>query len=69
MAFKTHELLDRFLDATQMVVNRHDILRTAIVYENLSTPAQVVWREASLSVTELHLDPANGPIVNQLAEN
>ncbi|KAK3815516.1 MAG: Non-ribosomal peptide synthetase module [Benniella sp.] len=68
MAFETRELLDKYLDAIQMVMNRHDILRTAIVYENLSTPAQVVWREASLSVTELHLEPSDGPIVDQLKQ-
>jgi len=67
-AFETRELLDKYLDAVQMVVNRHDILRTAILHENLSTPAQVVWRQASLSVTELELDTSNGPIVDQLKQ-
>ncbi|KAF9347661.1 hypothetical protein BGX26_000867 [Mortierella sp. AD094] len=46
--------------------DRHDILRTAAVWEGLSTPAQVVLREAKLSVTELSLSPADGPIVEQL---
>ncbi|KAK3815515.1 MAG: Non-ribosomal peptide synthetase module [Benniella sp.] len=68
MAFETRELLDKYLDAIQMVMNRHDILRTAVLHENLSTPAQVVWREASLSVTELELDPSSGPIVHQLKQ-
>ncbi|KAK3805044.1 MAG: syringopeptin synthetase C [Benniella sp.] len=68
MAFKNRNLLDRYLEAIQMVVNRHDILRTAIVHENLSTPAQVVWRQASLSITELMLDPSNGPIPDQLKQ-
>jgi len=68
MAFETRELLEKYLEATQMVVNRHDILRTAVLYEYLSTPAQVVWRRAPLSITELRLDPSNGPIVNQLKQ-
>ena len=68
MAFETREILDRYLDAVQMVVNRHDILRTAVLHENLSTPAQVVLRQASLSVTELELDPSSGPIVDQLKQ-
>ncbi|KAF9346730.1 hypothetical protein BGX34_003688, partial [Mortierella sp. NVP85] len=68
LAFKTRELLDKYLDAVQMVVNRHDILRTAIVHEHLSTPAQVVGRHASLSVTELELDPSSGPILDQLKQ-
>ncbi|KAK3807038.1 MAG: Non-ribosomal peptide synthetase module [Benniella sp.] len=68
MAFETRELLDKYLEAIQMVVNRHDILRTAILYENLSTSTQVVWRRAPLSITELELDPSNGPISDQLKQ-
>jgi len=67
-AFKTRELLDKYLDAVQMVVNRHDILRTAIVHDHISTPAQVVRRQASLSVAKLALDPSNGPILDQLKQ-
>ncbi|KAF9345583.1 hypothetical protein BGX34_004632, partial [Mortierella sp. NVP85] len=68
MAFETRELLDKYLGSVQMVVNRHDILRTAVLHENLSTPAQVVWRQAPLSITELQLDPSNGPIPDQLKQ-
>ncbi|KAF9944934.1 hypothetical protein BGZ70_004206, partial [Mortierella alpina] len=50
------------------VVDRHDSLRTAIMWEHLSTPAQVVMRQASLSVTEHSLDPLDGPIVDQLTQ-
>ncbi|KAF9345401.1 hypothetical protein BGX34_004801, partial [Mortierella sp. NVP85] len=67
-AFETRELLGKYLEAIQMIVSRHDILRTAIVSENLSTPAQVVWRQASLSITELLLDPSNGPIPDQMKQ-
>jgi len=66
MSFETRELLDRYLEAMQMIADRHDILRTAVLHENLSVPAQVVWRQASLSVNELELDPLNGPILDQL---
>jgi hypothetical protein len=68
LAFDTRQLLDKYIKAVQMVVNRHDILRTAIFHENLSTPAQVVRRQASLSVTELELDPSDGLIVDQLKQ-
>ncbi|KAF9991368.1 hypothetical protein BGZ80_009184, partial [Entomortierella chlamydospora] len=34
---------------------------------SLSMPAQVVLRQAQLSITELSLDPANGPIWEQLS--
>ncbi|WP_387468472.1 condensation domain-containing protein, partial [Photorhabdus sp. RM323S] len=66
MVFANRALLDRYLAAMQQVVNRHDILRTAFVWQGLSGPAQVVWRQATLSVTELTLDPAEGPVSEQL---
>ncbi|CAO3572922.1 unnamed protein product [Mortierella alpina] len=65
-AFDNREVLDQYLAATQQIMDRHDILRTAFMWENLSVPAQVVLRNASLPVTELTLDPADGPIVQQL---
>ena len=68
VAFETRDLLDRYLGAIQMVVNRHDILRTAILHEDISTPAQVVWRQAPLSVTEVQIDPSNGPVSDQLKQ-
>ncbi|KAG0197481.1 hypothetical protein BGX33_000569, partial [Mortierella sp. NVP41] len=68
MAFDTKEKMDRFLAAFQQVVDRHDILRTSFVWETLSSPAQVVWREAPLSITELQLNPDQGSVVQQLME-
>ncbi|MCG1048623.1 non-ribosomal peptide synthetase [Mycetohabitans sp. B6] len=67
LAFDSRALLDRYLHAVQQVIHRHDILRTAFVWQGLTIPAQVVWRYAPLSVTELTLDPVNGPIAEQLA--
>ncbi|KAF9085584.1 hypothetical protein BGX27_003414, partial [Mortierella sp. AM989] len=66
MSFESKDILDRYLEAVQKVVNRHDILRTAVMWENLSTPAQVVLRHATLSVTELSLSLVDGPIEEQL---
>ncbi|KAF9342601.1 hypothetical protein BGX26_007207, partial [Mortierella sp. AD094] len=66
MSFDNRDILNRYLDAMQNVVDRHDILRTAIMWENLSTPAQVVLRHAALSVTELSLDPKDGSIADQI---
>ncbi|UJD76475.1 non-ribosomal peptide synthetase [Photorhabdus luminescens] len=68
MAFADRKLLDRYLAAVQQVINRHDILRTAFIWQGLSVPAQVVCRQVRLSVTELILDPADGPISEQLAQ-
>ncbi|WP_445497013.1 amino acid adenylation domain-containing protein [Photorhabdus sp. SF281] len=69
MAFADRPLLDRYLAAVQQVINRHDILRTAFIWEGLSVPAQVVCRQVRLSVTELTLDPADGPVSDQLAQH
>ncbi|KAF9898851.1 hypothetical protein EC991_010256, partial [Linnemannia zychae] len=66
LAYDDRASLDRYLATMQQIVNRHDVMRTAFVWENLSAPVQVVWRNAPLSITELKLDPANGPITEQL---
>ncbi|BCQ27138.1 hypothetical protein NK8_53270 (plasmid) [Caballeronia sp. NK8] len=67
LAFDSRARLDAWLDALQQVVKRHDILRTAFIYDALSTPAQVVLREAPVSLDEIELDPTHGPIAEQLA--
>ncbi|NVH78471.1 non-ribosomal peptide synthetase, partial [Paraburkholderia sp. JPY432] len=66
MAFAGRDLLERYLAAVQRVVDRHDILRTSFVWEGLSSPAQVVWRQARLEVVEVELDEAEGPAPEQL---
>nr|WP_245322598.1 non-ribosomal peptide synthetase [Bradyrhizobium valentinum] len=66
MAFASRDLLDRYLAAVQRVIDRHDILRTSIAWDGLSAPAQVVWRQASLVVTEIVLD-RDSPAHEQLA--
>ncbi|KAF9344823.1 hypothetical protein BGX26_003855, partial [Mortierella sp. AD094] len=68
MSFDNRDILDRYLDAVQKVVDRHDILRTAFIWENLTTPAQVVLRHTPLPIKELALDPLNGPITDQMME-
>ncbi|KAI8345257.1 condensation domain-containing protein [Mortierella sp. GBAus27b] len=68
IAFENKDLLDRYLQASQKVVDRHDILRTAFVWKDISTPPQVVWRHATIPIQELVLDPANGPAIKQLEQ-
>ncbi|MEM4990087.1 amino acid adenylation domain-containing protein [Collimonas sp. H4R21] len=65
-AFDTRTRLDGYLAALQGVIQRHDVLRTAIVWEGVPEPLQVVWRSAPLVQEELMLDPADGDIAGQL---
>ncbi|WP_316170924.1 non-ribosomal peptide synthetase [Bradyrhizobium sp. SZCCHNRI1058] len=66
MAFAGRDLLDRYLAAVQDVIGRHDVLRTSFLWDGLSVPAQVVWRQAPLSVTEVELE-GNEPAQVELA--
>src|SRR6185503_20047994 len=53
MEVPTKQALDEWLRAMQAVMNRHDALRTAVLWEGLPRPVQVVYREAQLPVQEL----------------
>ena len=63
------ERLSRYIEAFQQVIRRHDILRTAVAWEGLAHPVQVVWRHAPLMVEEVKLDPADGDIAEQLCSH
>ncbi|WAT26600.1 non-ribosomal peptide synthetase [Pseudomonas sp. GXZC] len=55
-SFARREQVDAFAQALQQVINRHDILRTSLVWDALEQPMQVVWREALLRVEPLRKD-------------
>ncbi|WP_103734594.1 non-ribosomal peptide synthetase [Pseudomonas sp. GZJR-8] len=65
-AFDSLERFEAFAQALQSVMDRHDILRTGVVWDGLAQPSQVVWRQARLPVQALMLDPADGDIAAQL---
>jgi amino acid adenylation domain-containing protein/non-ribosomal peptide synthase protein (TIGR01720 family) len=66
LGFESEARLESFINALQSVIGRHDILRTAVVWEGLSEPVQVVWREAPLSVHRFTPEPEAGSAVKQL---
>lgn len=68
LSFDHRECLDSYLNALQVVVNRHDILRTCILWEGLPEPLQVVQRKAQVLVEEIELDLAAGDAARQLYE-
>ena len=48
LSFDARPQLERFIDALQAVIDRHDILRTAVLWRGLKDPVQVVLRQAAL---------------------
>jgi aryl carrier-like protein len=59
LRFDSRTRLDNFVCALQSVIDRHDILRTAIHWEDLSVPVQAVWRAAPIVIDEAALDSTN----------
>ena len=58
LAFDSLARLTHWAAALQQVIDRHDILRSAICHEGLAQPHQVVWRQAPLTVEAVELPGA-----------
>ncbi len=67
LSFDTAARMDAFLAVLQQVIDRHDILRSAVQWKGLARPVQVVFRSAPLSVTPLSSD-GKAPALAQLLE-
>ena len=61
LSIPSRERLQDMIHALQEVVNRHDALRTAVLWEQLPHPVQVVYRQAPLPVDEWVLSPNRDP--------
>ena len=66
-AVASQEKLEKLIAAFQSVIDRHDILRTAVLWEQLPQPVQVVYRRATLPVEAITLEADRDPI-EQLKE-
>jgi amino acid adenylation domain-containing protein len=61
LSVASRERLDALIAAFQAVMNRHDILRTAVLWEQLPRAVQIVYRQATLPVEEIALDRDRDP--------
>lgn len=67
LSVSSRERLEDLIGALQYVMDRHDALRTAVLWEELPRPVQVVCRQVRLPVEEVALN-GDGDIEGQLKE-
>jgi len=58
----TRDRLEELVAALQAVIDRHDILRSAVLWQQLPKPVQVVCRQATLPIEESALERGQDPI-------
>ena len=62
MLLSSQDKLDQLRAALQFAINRHEVLRTAVLWEELPRPIQVVCRQATLSVEPIRFDKDRDPL-------
>ncbi|WP_339065083.1 non-ribosomal peptide synthase/polyketide synthase [Teredinibacter turnerae] len=68
--FDNTPALDAFLGTLQRVIDRHDILRTAIIWEGLSQPVQVVCRRVAAPLEYIKVPEAeDGDILSIMEQH
>ena len=67
LGFDDRDSVGGFVATLQQVIDRHDVLRTAFVWNGLDQPVQVVLRKAAFECEALSLDPKDGPVRQQLS--
>ncbi|TJZ63961.1 non-ribosomal peptide synthetase [Chitiniphilus eburneus] len=58
LSFASRKHLERFVASLEQVIARHDILRTAVLWDGFPEPVQVVCRKAPLRLQWLDSEPA-----------
>ncbi|SDZ32475.1 non-ribosomal peptide synthetase, partial [Pseudomonas sp. NFACC14] len=66
-AFDSLGRFEAFVEALQVVIDRHDILRTSVAWEGLDEPLQLVWRQVKLAPQRFEADATAGDVATQLA--
>ncbi|XP_055306353.1 uncharacterized protein LOC129570681, partial [Sitodiplosis mosellana] len=67
MQFTDRVALERYADALQKLIGRHDILRTVFIWEGLIEPMQVVLRQVPPLLSEITLDDTGESVLDQLS--